>query len=53
MDSFHLDSSSFHIDGDYGTDTYDEASAESSVRSCAGLYSFLVLPVVNIIFFGN
>ncbi|CDN12254.1 hypothetical protein RintRC_6515 [Richelia intracellularis] len=53
MDSFHLDSSSFHVHGDYGTGTDDEASAQSSVRSGAGFYSFLVLPVLNIIFFAN
>ena len=27
MDSFHLDSSSFHVHGDYGSGTDDEASA--------------------------
>ena len=53
MDSFHLDSSSFHVHGDYGTGTDDEASAQSPVRSGPGFYTFLVLPVVNIIFFGN
>ena len=31
MDSFHLDSSSFHVHGDYGTGTDDEASAESGL----------------------
>ena len=25
MDSFHLDSSSFHVHGDYGTGSHDEA----------------------------
>ncbi|CDN15937.1 hypothetical protein RintRC_6867 [Richelia intracellularis] len=29
MDSFHLDSISFHVHGDYGTGTDDEASAKS------------------------
>ena len=31
MDSFHLDSSSFHIHGDYGTGTDDEASVQSGL----------------------
>ncbi|CDN10993.1 hypothetical protein RintRC_6219 [Richelia intracellularis] len=31
MGSFHLNSSSFHVHGDYGTGTDDEASAQSGL----------------------
>ncbi|CDN13166.1 hypothetical protein RintRC_2344 [Richelia intracellularis] len=39
MDSFHLDSSSFHVHGDYGTDTNDEASAQSGLITITYGYS--------------
>ncbi|CDN12789.1 hypothetical protein RintRC_0750 [Richelia intracellularis] len=38
MDSFHLDSSSFHVHGDYGTGT-DEASAQSGLITITYGYS--------------
>ncbi|CDN12964.1 hypothetical protein RintRC_7242 [Richelia intracellularis] len=39
MDSFHLDSSSFHVHGDYGTGTDDEASAQSELITITYGYS--------------
>ena len=39
MDSFHLDSSSFHVHGDYGTGTDDEASAQSGLITITYGYS--------------
>ncbi|NEO74528.1 IS1634 family transposase [Moorena sp. SIO3H5] len=39
MDSFHLDSSSFHVHGDYGIDASDEASAESGLITITYGYS--------------
>ena len=39
MDSFHLDSSSFHIHGDYGTGTDDEASVQSGLITITYGYS--------------
>ena len=41
MDSFHLDSTSFHVHGDYGTGTGtdDEASAQSGLITITYGYS--------------
>ena len=39
MDSFHLDSSSFHVHGDYETGTDDEASAQSGLITITYGYS--------------
>jgi len=39
MDSFHLDSSSFHVHGDYGIDASDQASAESGLIKITYGYS--------------
>ena len=39
MDSFHLDSSSFHVHGDYGTATDDEPSAQSGLITITYGYS--------------
>ena len=39
MDSFHLDSSSFHVHGDYGTGIDDEASAQSGLITITYGYS--------------
>ena len=39
MDSFHLDSSSFHVHGDYGTGTDDEASAQLGLITITYGYS--------------
>ena len=39
IDSFHLDSSSFHVHGDYGTGTDDEASAQSGLITITYAYS--------------
>ncbi|CDN11429.1 hypothetical protein RintRC_2555 [Richelia intracellularis] len=39
MDSFHFDSSSFHVHEDYGTGTDDEASAQSGLITITYGYS--------------
>ena len=39
MDSFHLDSISFHVHGDYGTGTDDESSAQSGLITITYGYS--------------
>ena len=39
MDSLHFDSSSFHVHGDYGTGTDDEASAQSGLITITYGYS--------------
>ncbi|CDN14439.1 hypothetical protein RintRC_1481 [Richelia intracellularis] len=39
MDSFHLDFSSFHVHGDYGTGTDDETSAQSGLITIKYGYS--------------
>ncbi|NRB06513.1 MAG: IS1634 family transposase, partial [Richelia sp.] len=39
MDSFHLDSTSFHVHGDYGTGSDEEASAQSGLITITYGYS--------------